>query len=621
MIKLQPVLKDYLWGGEKLKTLFGRKKEGIIAESWEVSVHKDGESVISGTNKTFAEYLKENKNAVDLSGGEFPVLIKYIDAAKNLSVQVHPNDEYAQKYEHDNGKTEMWYIVSADDGAGIYCGFKRDTNKDEFLAKVKDGTVEDLLNFIPVKAGDCYLIKAGTVHAIGAGCVICEIQQSSNVTYRVYDYNRKGADGKLRPLHVEKAADVIDYKAFKDETNAGEYEKLSGGNGEIRNLTACKYFYTRELKLNGKFTEKNEKTFTAIDFIAGNGEINGEKFVAGDSFFISCGEEYTVDGNALAILTTENTLKYYAGIDLGGTGIKCGIVDENGKIVAIKKCPTKKGVDAKEILSDMANLVKDLRKETGLKLEGVGVGCPGLIDTEKGNVVYSNNLVWKNVPLVKTLKEELNLPVYVTNDANAAALGEYYFGAGKKYKSLVMLTLGTGVGSGIVFGGKLFEGNLGAGVELGHEVIRVGGEKCTCGRKGCLEAYASATALIRQAQRAMERDKASLLWKFAEGDKANVNGKIVFDALRAGDKTAEKVVKKYTEYLAAGVTNAINAFHPQAIVLGGGICAAGDVFLMPLKRKVNRGIFGGTKFAPVEIVVASLGNDAGIYGAAALAIR
>ena len=186
---------------------------------------------------------------------------------------------------------------------------------------------------------------------------------------------------------------------------------------------------------------------------------------------------------------------------------------------------------------------------------------------------------------MKTLKEELNLPVYVTNDANAAALGEYHFGAGKKYKSLVMLTLGTGVGSGIVFNGKLFEGNLGAGVELGHEVIRIGGEKCTCVRKGCMEAYASATALIRQAQKAMEGDKDSLLWKLTDGNKENVNGKIVFDALREGDKTAEKVVKKYTEYLAAGVTNVINAFHPQAIVLGGGICAAGDVFFNTLKTQ------------------------------------
>ncbi|MDY4676726.1 MAG: ROK family protein [Candidatus Borkfalkiaceae bacterium] len=314
--------------------------------------------------------------------------------------------------------------------------------------------------------------------------------------------------------------EVINFKAFNDETNGSEYEKLSANNGEIRNLTACKYFRIRALKLNGKYSEKNDKTFTAIDFVSGSGEINGKKFVSGDSFFIPCGEEFTVSGNATAILTTENTLKYYAGIDLGGTGIKCGIVDENGKIVAIKKCPTRKGVEAKDVLLDMANLVKDLQKETGFTIEGVGVGCPGLIDTEKGNVVYSKNLAWKNVP-----------------------------------------------------------------------------------------------------QKAMDGDKESLLWKLTDGNKENVNGKIVFDALREGDKTAEKVVKKYTEYLAAGVTNVINAFHPQAIVLGGGICAAGDVFLTPLKRKVNRGIFGGTKFAPVEIVVASLGNDAGIYGAAALAMN
>ena len=303
MIKLSPVLKDYLWGGEKLKTLFGRKKDGIIAESWEISVHKDGESTLTGTDTTFAEYLKENPMAVDFSGGQFPVLIKYIDAAKNLSVQVHPSDAYAQKYEHDNGKTEMWYIISADSSAGIYCGFKCDTNKEEFLAKVKDGTVEDLLNFIPVKAGDCYLIKAGTVHAIGAGCVICEIQQNSNITYRVYDYNRRGADGQLRPLHVNKAVEVINFNKFKDETDSGVYKAV--GNSKIRELTRCEYFSCRELKLNGEYKERNETSFIAIDIVSGNGEIDGERFVAGDSFFVPCEEEFILNGNATAILTTK----------------------------------------------------------------------------------------------------------------------------------------------------------------------------------------------------------------------------------------------------------------------------------------------------------------------------
>ena len=184
MKKLAPVLKDYLWGGYKLKGMFGRDNGGKkISESWEVSVHPDGESGCEGG--TLSGYLAANPKAVDPEGSPLPVLIKYIDAAQNLSVQVHPDDDYARRVEGDNGKTEMWYILSADEGAGIYCGFRRDTSKEEFLAKVSDGTVEELLNFIPVHAGDCHLIPAGTVHAIGAGCVICEVQQSSNVTYRV----------------------------------------------------------------------------------------------------------------------------------------------------------------------------------------------------------------------------------------------------------------------------------------------------------------------------------------------------------------------------------------------------------------------------------------------------
>ena len=204
MIRLYPVLKDYIWGGKKLGTLFGRDNGGKkMSESWEVSVHPDGQSVCSG-GETLAQYLAAHPQAVNRAGDPFPVLIKYIDAAQNLSVQVHPSDAFARREENDNGKTEMWYIVQADEGAGIYCGFRRDTGKEEFLRRVADGTVEELLNFIPVKAGDCYLIKAGTVHAIGAGCVICEVQQSSNVTYRVYDYGRLGADGKPRQLHVER---------------------------------------------------------------------------------------------------------------------------------------------------------------------------------------------------------------------------------------------------------------------------------------------------------------------------------------------------------------------------------------------------------------------------------
>ncbi len=298
MIKLRSALKNYLWGGRKLNALYGRENGGDkISESWELSVHPDGVS------EPLLDYLTQNPTAVDGRGGSLPILIKYIDAAQNLSVQVHPNDEYAQRVEGDNGKTEVWYILSADEGAGIYCGFQRDTTKAEFLSKVQDGTVEELLNFIPVKAGDCFLIEAGTVHAIGAGCVICEIQQSSNVTYRVYDYNRRGADGKLRPLHVEKAVEVIDFHKFEDHTGSGEWEQFSGG--QIRLLTQCAYFTCRELRLQGAYEVYAEKSFTAVNVLSGEGKIGGVSFVAGDSFFIPYGEKVTLEGEALVILSTK----------------------------------------------------------------------------------------------------------------------------------------------------------------------------------------------------------------------------------------------------------------------------------------------------------------------------
>ncbi len=292
MIQLTPVLKNYLWGGRKLHTLYGRENGGDkISESWEVSIHPDGISQPLGA------YLAENPKAVDAEGSSFPILIKYIDAMQNLSVQVHPDDAYAQRVEGDNGKTEMWYIVDADENAGIYCGFRRDVTKEEFLSKVQDGTVEELLNFIPVKKGDCYLIEAGTVHAIGAGCVICEIQQSSNVTYRVYDYNRRGADGQLRQLHIDKAMEVINFKKFVDNTNT------QPADGGLQLLTQCKYFRCRKLTLCGEFQMNSPTSFLAVNVLTGSGEINGMPFSAGDSFFLPAGESLTLSGEAELMLT------------------------------------------------------------------------------------------------------------------------------------------------------------------------------------------------------------------------------------------------------------------------------------------------------------------------------
>ncbi len=310
--------------------------------------------------------------------------------------------------------------------------------------------------------------------------------------------------------------------------------------------------------------------------------------------------------------------QYYIGIDLGGTFIKGGIVDENGKIIADDKIPTESEKGGGRVAANIASLVEKLLETTGVAKEnvlGVGMGSPGMIDSKKGVVVFSGNLHWSHFPLAEETQKLLNLPVKVANDANVAALGETKFGCGKNYQNTILITLGTGVGGGVVIDGKLFEGYQSAGAELGHSVIVAGGEQCTCGRKGCLEAYASATALIRDTKRAMENNKNSKMW--AIGSTEQVTGKTAFDYYD-NDESAKAVVDNYIEKLGVGLTNLANEFRPEAIILGGGVCAQGDNLVKPLQAFLDKEIFAGEKGPQVKILTATLGNSAGILGAAAL---
>ena len=313
--------------------------------------------------------------------------------------------------------------------------------------------------------------------------------------------------------------------------------------------------------------------------------------------------------------------KYYVGIDLGGTFIKGGIVDEAGKILLVDKTPTekKKGCDGADgVAANIAALVKSLLERQNLTTKdvvGIGMGAPGMIDSTTGVVLYWSNMGWKDFELGAKLEKLTGLPVKIANDANVAALGEVKFGAARKFNSAVMITLGTGVGGGIVVDGKLVEGNKGAGAELGHSVIVVDGEQCTCGRKGCLEAYASATALIRNTKRAMEAHKDSKMWEI--GSIENVDGKTAFD-YRKKDEYAKEVVDSYIKHLACGLVNFANVFRSEVIILGGGVCAEGDNLVKPLQAIVDREIFAGKIGPQVPIVTAELGNSAGLLGAAAL---
>lgn len=299
--------------------------------------------------------------------------------------------------------------------------------------------------------------------------------------------------------------------------------------------------------------------------------------------------------------------------------IKYGLVSKIGKIIDKEKISTPTGCDYVRTVDIIKSVVQLLSVGHNMPISGIGIGAPGVVDGEKGIVRLSGNLGWENKPLAEDLSAKLGIPVTLANDANAAAFGEYVCGAGSDYKSVVLITLGTGVGSGIVLNGKLYEGNEGAGAELGHEVIRMDGEKCACGRRGCFEAYASATALIKQTKRAMGKDKESTLWRLCGGDIGLVNGKTAFDGAKGGDKTAKRVVSNYLRYLSEGLANIANTFRPEAILIGGGISAQGEKLTKPLQKRVDKLMLGHGTYVPVKILAATLGNDAGLVGAAMLA--
>ena len=301
----------------------------------------------------------------------------------------------------------------------------------------------------------------------------------------------------------------------------------------------------------------------------------------------------------------------YIGIDIGGTAIKGAVIDEGGKLYGQDSEPTLLG---EGIVSSIAALCNRLIKVNKEEVKGIGIGCAGVIDSAEGKVVLARNLSLVDFPLVKLLNEKIALPVKITNDANAAVLGEAKFGAGKNYNSSILVTLGTGVGGGIVIDGKLFEGNKSAGAEIGHMVIERGGEACSCGRRGCLEAYSSATALKRMTRKGMEENPGSAMW--GKYTSQSVTGKTAFEFYRE-DTAAREVVEKYIEYLGCGLVNLANIFRPEIIMLGGGVSKEGERLTVPLQEIMDREAFA-FDYAPVKVAVATLGSAAGAYGAAAL---
>ena len=316
LYRLSPAYKDYLWGGTKLKTLFGKDSPyETTAESWELSAHKDGQSVIADgpfSGMAFGDFVRKYGSRVcgwkSRTFDRFPILIKFIDALEPLSVQIHPYDDYAFMHEKEFGKNEMWYVMDAAPSAYLYCGFSRDVTKEEIARRLEDHTITEILNKVEVKKGDVIFIPAGTIHAIGAGILICEVQQNSNSTYRVYDYDRMDREGNRRPLHIKKAMDVITTNAYEADANGLE-EPEEIESGTMRQLCLCKYFTCRQYRISGNHSfYLDDASFASFVFLDGSARVDCEdesiEVGAGDSLFVSAGRKVVkVDGDCEFILT------------------------------------------------------------------------------------------------------------------------------------------------------------------------------------------------------------------------------------------------------------------------------------------------------------------------------
>ncbi len=310
---------------------------------------------------------------------------------------------------------------------------------------------------------------------------------------------------------------------------------------------------------------------------------------------------------------------FYIGIDFGGTYISAGIVDEKGNILLKKSTPTLAQRHYTEIIYDMAFVCKELISGINADykdIKSIGIGSPGKIDAENGIIIYVNNLKFDNVNMKKEFSKFFDIPVFIDNDANCAAFGESISGACKGLKNSVTITLGTGIGGGIIIDGKIYSGSFFCGGEIGHMVIEHKGRQCTCGRKGCFESYCSTSALTRRMKDILVKNEDSQMYKDIEGNIENADTKMLFKFYKDGDFLAKEIVDEYIGYLADGITNIINIFQPEIIAVGGGISAQGDTILNPVIKLVERDVYGG--ILKTKITTAALGNDAGIVGAAML---
>lgn len=613
LYKTIPVFKEYIWAGNKLKNIYHKKTELTkISESFELSLNDLGISGIETNLKDLSlkDYFDYASPGLNL-GSKMPnVLIKLIDSGDDLSVQVHPSDEYAKANYDKYGKTEMWYIIDSDKEIGgyIYLGFNDDYTLDQVKEALENGTILSLLNKIDVNKGDAYLIPSGTIHAIGKGVTLYEIQENSDLTFRLYDYDRVDKDGNKRQLHIKESLEVVDLKKY--DVNKKPLREKS----IFHVLSANKYFELLRIDINDHFTiYNNENSFNLITVLSGNPKIGEFTTNPLESYYLDPSSNAEVNGKCSLLIA--RVPKLSIGLDVGGTSIKGIIIDDLGNIVSRSKVKTEGEAGLDNIVSKVAESVDILTSQLGMvpsDFEKLGVGFPGNIDSKKGIVVLSNNLGIKNAPLRDLIEEKVNMKVIIENDANCAALGEYKFTPNRRYHDMALLTLGTGLGSGFIVDSKLFKGGMGSTTELGHVKVKSDNFMCTCGQFGCLESLTSLRRIKFDTDK-LKQDPANNLDSIKETDPY-----VTIFYLADANEAAKKYLFKYLNNLLLGLLTVANLFQPEVICLGGGVTNAIQRYIPYLEKRLNHIKYGGMDAPYIKVVKAKLENDAGAYGACAL---
>ena len=625
LIVLKPVLHNNIWGGRRLEQFGYELPDGPVGECWGISAHPHGDCTVDGgpfDGMTLSQLWDEHHELFEgAKGDRFPLLIKVLDALDDLSIQVHPDDAYAMEHENGSlGKHECWYVLDCHEHAHIIVG-QHAKSREEFAKLVEENRWHDMENFVPIKKGDFFDIKPGTVHAILGSTLILETQQSSDVTYRVFDYNRRQPDGSLRELHLQQAMDVIDYGAKAPVSGKVTAPEVNG----ITKLMSCEYFEVLRVRVTPDAPVRLEQQhpFMCLSVVAGaGGQVTtpagtwtvrkGSHFVApfgsgalsfsGDMMLI-CSYVPTIaasgwgKGDYPEARTAGTATKNRIGIDIGGTQLRVAAYNEDGEELAKEVMPNDHDLGPAENLQRLIDVIEGW----GIDYMGIGVGAPGPLNFKAGKILNPPNLPgWENFNIVSFLERETKHRVRLNNDANVAGLAESLSGAGWGYESLFYFTVSTGVGGAYIYQNQIIGGANSCAAEVFNMVVNEFDDVRPGMNVGAVEEQASGPSIARIASKGLGRAVAP-----AE----------VFALYEQGDETACAVIDRAADVLAKAVHNVSCVVDPDVFVFGGSVALNNPWFIDLVCEKAKKLVLNPST---LRIELAKCGGDAGLIGASLL---